>query len=286
MNDAIQSAARILQAAMQRHQPRHVYCLYSGGNDSATSTHLALRLLAPLRRRQALSVAFIDTGTGVPAVRRHVYEWCRKMRAPLRMIDHSQHRGKTYEEWVSENGMPGPTAHSYVYEHLKQRAIEQLRREAKETWTDRVLFVTGVYKGESERRARIYATAEDRRGAAVFVNPCLDWSASEMAAYRRRHDIPQNPVTDVLGKSGECLCGAFASGGELDRIRLVAPGRADWLEQVSAEAPGPWGYEDSGPPRNWTLEKHGQTSLWPLYERDPSTVDEGDPPRLCQGCKI
>jgi 3'-phosphoadenosine 5'-phosphosulfate sulfotransferase (PAPS reductase)/FAD synthetase len=250
-----QSALWNFAGALAEHDPRHVYCLFSGGDDSIVTTHL-IRQVYP-----AATVAHIDTGTGFPEVRRHVVETCRRYGWPLRIIGHEQHRGKTFEQWTKENGMPGPSGHSFVYEHLKQRAIEQLRREAKEGWWDRVLFVTGVYASESTRRAEIHSTVTHRKGATVMNNPCLHWDDMDFARYRRQMSLPRNPVSEVVGKSGECLCGAYSSKGELDRIRLVSPDVADWIEQVEEEAKGRWGYEDDGPTKTEKMEEAGQLSM-------------------------
>lgn len=256
LDKKVEEAREILMYARDEHEVKHWRLLFSGGNDSAVSTHLARRVLGP-----EASVVHIDTGTGFPCVRKHVLSTAKKFAWRLRIIGPGDHTGQRFSEWVKENGMPGPTGHSYVYVHLKQRAIEQIQREAKDGWHDRVAFVTGVYLAESNRRAQIHTGITDTKGCRVMVNPCLNWKPMHFHKYRKRHSIEQNPVTEVLGKSGECLCGAFAKKGELARIAIVNEDVAERLKEIEAEAKGPWGYEDAGPPKTWQLEKHGQQRL-------------------------
>ena len=49
---------------------------------------------------------------------------------------------------------------------------------------------------------------------------------ADLALWREAHDIPRNPVADVLHYSGECLCGANASDGEMEMIATFFPDAA------------------------------------------------------------
>ena len=88
--------------------------------------------------------------------------------------------------------------------------------------------------------------------------------------------------------SGECLCGAYAKEGELDRIRKYYPDVADRIEKIEDEviATGfPWGWEDQVPA--WWIKKKlhdkvGQCDLFDV-ERDEVLIEQGFQP-LCTTC--
>jgi len=66
----------------------------------------------------------------------------------------------------------------------------------------------------------------------------------------RLRRLQQNPVSEILGMSGECLCGAYAHKGELDLIKMVCPEthkRIIMLEKKVREAGHDWRWEDKPP---------------------------------------
>jgi len=248
-------AREILQSALDEHDPQHTYLLYSGGDDSIVSTHLSARFIPDA------TVAHIDTGIKFPKVTDHVRDTAARHGWALRIIKNDDHRGKSWEQWCMENGMPGGASHPYLYQQLKERALEQLTRESKERFYDRVLFVSGVFAGESKRRAELHDTEVDRVGARVHVSPLLDWTGHDIATYRRKYNLKQNPISKKYGHSGECLCGYAAGPGTLEQIRDINPEVADYIEQVEEKAPYRCGYEDDGPSDLERQEEAGQMTL-------------------------
>jgi len=248
-------ARQILQRALDKHDPRTTYLLYSGGDDSVVSTHLAARFVPDA------TVAHIDTGIKFPQVTEHVRDTADLYGWDLRIIGQDDHNGKSWEQWCMENGMPGGAAHPYLYQQLKERAIEQLTREGKAQYWDRVLFVSGVYAAESDRRAELHDEEIDRKGARVMASPLLHWSGNDIAAYRRRYGLNRNPVSKKYGHSGECLCGYAAGPGTLEQIRDISPDVADFIQQVEEKAPYRCGYEDDGPSTLERREEEGQMTL-------------------------
>jgi 3'-phosphoadenosine 5'-phosphosulfate sulfotransferase (PAPS reductase)/FAD synthetase len=84
----------------------------------------------------------------------------------------------------------------------------------------------------------------------IWVNPIYWWSVSDRDRYIAEHELPINPISELLGMSGECLCGAFAHPGEKELIRLVDPKtarRIDQLESDVLDCGFPWSWE-GGPP--------------------------------------
>jgi 3'-phosphoadenosine 5'-phosphosulfate sulfotransferase (PAPS reductase)/FAD synthetase len=136
-------------------------------------------------------------------------------------------------------GFPGPAMHGRAYIMLKERQIATLLRESKtgQSRRARVVFLSGVRRAESQRRATREPISRARRSSAVFANPLLNWSSSDMAVYRQAHRIPESDAAALLHRSGECNCGAFASA-EHERAMLKAlyPDFFASIEALEAEA--------------------------------------------------
>lgn len=133
----------------------------------------------------------------------------------------------------------------------------------------RVILATGIRHSESKRRMR-YGTREvNTRGSQVWCNPIYWWSAEQRDAYKAAHNLPRNPTSELLGMSGECLCGAFAYPGELAMVKLACPITHARIQRLQAEVAEayPWGWEGR-PPKGWRTVK-------PNIERRP----------LCVGCE-
>ncbi len=200
-----------------------MWCLFSGGNDSTVLAHRC--------RDHYDGLAFIDTGTAVPGVAEFIREYAHWLDKPLRVM----HASDAYRRMVLGGdvlrdgtvrtglGFPGPAMHGRAYGALKENQIRALLRESKtgHQRRSRVLFLTGLRRAESRRRANREPINRERRSSAVFANPLLNWSSAHMAAYRRAHRIPESDAAALLHRSGECNCGAFASA-EHERAMLKA----------------------------------------------------------------
>jgi 3'-phosphoadenosine 5'-phosphosulfate sulfotransferase (PAPS reductase)/FAD synthetase len=256
----IEDARRIFNAAYDTHKPTAVFILTSGGNDSVVPLHL----FASDDRVDA--TVHIDTGIRAPEVEPHVVAVAERFNIPLliyRASENTKADGtpdpQRYEDFVMKHGFPGPAQHTRMYNRLKQRAVERLVREHRGPRGTCVMLVTGVRKAESRRRMG-YVEEEQRLGGQLWVAPVANWDNSAMSLYRAHHEIPKNPVSEKLGMSGECLCGAFAKPGELDEIAKYYPEVAQRLRDLQARAGLPWGYGER-PDRQWREVEAGQGTL-------------------------
>jgi len=207
---------------------RAAWCiLYSGGNDST--------ILAHMMRHRADYAVHANTTIGIEATRQFVRDTCRVW--GLELIERTA--PQSYRDLVLERGFPGPAMHFKMYQRLKERALDQVRSElVTNSRRQRVLFIAGRRRAESKRRTNIPLWETD--GSAIWASPLAMWTKEDMGVYRaiaaRDGDpVPFNSVSDALGMSGECLCGAFAQDGELDRIRLWYPDTAAEIEQLEAD---------------------------------------------------
>lgn len=235
-----QSMEIIDKALAENGNVTHLFGLYSSGNDSACSTHLASQ--HPTFTRAVM----IDTTIAVKEAQEHGrkvaqdFQWrLKEYRAPV-----------TYRDIVLKHGFPGPGGHLFMYTRLKERCVQFLVRDHKAKWKDRIGLVTGVRLSESVRRMG-HVEPIHRKGGQLWIAPILHWDDDDKLAYMARYNIPRNPVTDKICMSGECLCGAFARKEELIEIDMHFPDAAQMIRDLEAEAAGvgvhcKWGMRPPG----------------------------------------
>lgn len=224
------------------------YCLFSGGNDSTVVAHRC--------KDDYEALIHIDTGTAVPGVRDFCEEFAAWLGKPLSILTNTP---DVYREIVFKlDGFPGAAQHNRCYNRLKERQVENLVRYAKLGQDDRrarVLLITGLRRAESARRSgRVEIT---RRGAQLWCNPLIDWTARDMWDYREMHmqGAPMSDVAALLHRSGECNCGAYAVPGEREELQALYP---EWFDATigalerEAESSGlaqcVWGARQDGSP--------------------------------------
>ncbi len=221
-----QSMAIIDQALSGEHgYVRHLFGLFSSGNDSACPTHLASTHPAFSR------AVMIDTTIGIKESQAHgravaeMFQWrLKEYRAPV-----------SYREIILKHGFPGPGGHLFMYTRLKERCVQFLVRDHKEQWKDRIGLITGVRLSESERRMG-HVVPVHRKGAQLWISPILHWDDNDKIEYMARYSLPRNPVTEKICMSGECLCGAFAKKEELFDIENAFPEMGRTIRDLEAEA--------------------------------------------------
>ena len=214
-------AFQVLDEAITKHEPSHVFALFSGGHDSLTSTAIAAS------HPRFTAAVHINTGIGIEETRDFVRATCERQRWPL-LEYHPD--GKSYRDLVIEKGMPGgPKAHNTMFYWLKQRQIRRLVAEHKTHRHDRIALVTGIRASESQRRMNgALAVPVRRDGAQLWVSPILDWTGIDCSRFITTRGLARNHVVDLLHRSGECLCGALARAAEIREIE-------SWFPRVAEE---------------------------------------------------
>lgn len=292
-------ALDVISQACDEHRCKKVFCLYSGGDDSAAALRVAVE------HPNFTAAVHCNTGIGVEATREHARQTCKELGVPLieyRADENVTSRGKpdpqVYEEMVLTYGFPGPTkfGHGKMYSRLKDRGIRRLLREHTDK-KENVVLASGCRADESTRRmghAEWIHRGEPglenglprlREPRRVWVNHLLDWTKTDTLALQAHHGMRRNPASALIGMSGECLCGAFATPGELDRLeshdltRPVALRIRD-LERKVLRAGFPWGWHERVPA--WWLKLDGeQQDAWRLENATPENVGP-----MCQGCEV
>jgi 3'-phosphoadenosine 5'-phosphosulfate sulfotransferase (PAPS reductase)/FAD synthetase len=203
----------IIRSAWEEYGARIVRrtAMLSGGDDSSTLAHwLAWHGFID-------ELVFLDTGTGLEGTRKFVRQFADHLGLPLEVWYAPPGAYETMIVTITA-GFPGPAAHSYAYQRLKERPLEDYVRYRKRGWDRRskVLLFSGIRKAESQKRMKIAEHPVESVGGRLWVAPFLYWTRADLLSWREQHDIPQNDVASLLHYSGECLCGAHASKGELD----------------------------------------------------------------------
>lgn len=225
----IEDAERILKEAVDTHLgDKHklvANCvLFSGGNDSSTLADLMVRLGV------ATHAVHANTTIGIEATRQFVRDRCAALGLPL--LEKTPE--KSYRDHVLAHGFPGPGQHFKMYQQLKERGLRMARRELVSNGRkQRVLFIAGRRKAESTRRNSI--PEHERVDSVIWASPLANWTKADLEEYREHFAVPRNTVADELGMSGECLCGAFAEVGELERIGHLHPEVAAEIQDLEVE---------------------------------------------------
>lgn len=226
----LDDALDLLAAVVEREDPTNIYGCFSGGHDSLVATHVA-------SRHPRFSGAFhANTGIGIAQTREFVRKTCSEQDWELE--EYHPEPGETYDDLVLDMGFPrGPKSHNTMMFYLKKKQIQRLVREKKEGWYDRVGLVTGIRRQESNRRMNAdMAVSMSRHGAQLWINPILNWTATDCTQYIEWAGLDRNPVVDHLHRSGECLCGAFADPTEIWEIEALYPEAAKRIHDLEEKA--------------------------------------------------
>jgi 3'-phosphoadenosine 5'-phosphosulfate sulfotransferase (PAPS reductase)/FAD synthetase len=230
--------------------------LFSGGHDSLSACFAASQ-----HSRFCGEVHHINTGIGAKATRAFVEETCKELGWTLRIYTSNF----SYEKFVRRLGFPGPGAHQWVYNKIKDRCISAMCKGRGP-----VALITGCRQQESTRRMGHTAsvkigetskkTGKTQRKNRIWTAPCFDWSIAEQRAFMTEHMLPRNPVKDsILGMSGECFCGAFARPWELEMIRMVVPDVAAEIDRLSVIA------KECGTPCEWGKRRKDEKGVVTVY---------------------
>jgi 3'-phosphoadenosine 5'-phosphosulfate sulfotransferase (PAPS reductase)/FAD synthetase len=226
-----------LDRAIEKFRPIRSFVMFSGGKDSL-STALVLEDHPAFE-----GVCFIDTGIGVRDTLQFVRETAHERGWPLYVVKPPY---GTYRALVLKYGFPGPGAHRYPYIQLKEKPIRKFCVGLKSTPQARenVLLITGVRRQESMRRMGT-VKPWTKEGSRVWVAPILGWTGQDVRGYLDHRGVKENPVSAVLGFSGECLCGAFAKTLDRDTLKMFYPEAEAEIAGLEAEA------QAAGVPCRW-----------------------------------
>lgn len=214
--------------------------LFSGGDDSTVLAHLL--------RERVTHYAHANTQVGAEPTRQFVRDTCASWGIPLL---EQKPPGWGYEDLVLRNcpskapwakydyiwpgGFPGSQGHSVFFGHLKDRALQLIKRRFNDRPRDqRIVYLNGRRMEESQKRARfgrkLGSQPWQMEGSEIRVSPILRWTKLDLNEYRRRFpDLPRNEIAALVHQSLECACGCNAHEGEMGEIETWVPDLAEYL---------------------------------------------------------
>ncbi len=275
MERKIAQAVERINNAIQEFEPIAVYGLFSGGHDSFSSCFVASQA------SRFDGIVHINTGIGIEATREYVRNTCEERRWKLleyKAVENTGPKGNldpmVYADLVRKWGFPGPHGHGMMYQRLKLRALLRLARDTGASCRGKVkkrmLLVSGCRSQESQRRM---GNTEEIQvdGRQIWCAAIHDWNKLDTGDLLAYANQPRSEVVDLIHKSGECLCGAFAKSGELEELKLwpITRPAYDYIIQLQAEVQKmhPWGWGQRPP------------------KKSPKTPGTDKPLPLCWSCE-
>lgn len=284
----METPREILDRAIEKHSPSHVFVLVSGGGDSSLTANITFRYLDLIRYPGPRSVISLNTLLFADGWDEFLVDYVRTAgwdHDPKKLFYTNPDPG-FYEQWVMRFGFPYTRrTHQTMQNRLKLRGVEQLVREHKTHYYDRIMLVTGFRKLESHNRMASNHPIQ-RNGAQLWVNPIFYYSDADTHRELSYLDLPENPYKQRWGVSGDCGCGAYARSGELEKVEKAFPCLGKRLKslQDKVKAGHGWGWDEQPSIETKVLLnakaqakkkiKEGQTVLGAEYFSP-----------LCAGCK-
>lgn len=262
MTDLLKQSQEIVAEAIAQHQPEAHILMFSGGGDS----------MACYQACKALGVRIdyllhVNTRTGIPQTTEFVRQFAES--EGLKYIEADA--GTAYEDYVRRKGFFGVgtggrySAHTMAYHVLKKQrfrsAIAKLGRGIK------VLLLNGARASESDNRALGIASSPIRTTSGepnrCWVNVINHWEKTDCKTFCGECKAPKNPVSELLCRSGECMCGTTQGQKAREEAAYWFPEWGQWLDNLEAEVMQkfPWGW---GQPvsQYWQREQKGQMKLF------------------------
>lgn len=226
-------SAAIIKQAIDKYRPTHIVSMVSGGKDSACSHAVAVEL--------GLDIDLIihgKTRCGIPETSQFVEREYSDVGPDFAIAD----AGSAYEDYVMRKGFfgKGVGAHGFAYRVLKatpfrkviSRCIRQRRRNV------RVLLLNGARRQESVNRAKHLSVFREDPAARgnIWTSLIHHWSARDRNEYLASRKVPINEVSQILCRSGECMCGTMQSHEQRQEAAIFYPQWGAWLDALEAEA--------------------------------------------------
>lgn len=243
MIDLLMHSKEIYDKALHNFKPKAVVLMFSGGDDSLTTYHVAKEL--------GIKFDFVihgNTRTGISETTDFARKKVEQMGDKYLEAD----AGSSYINYVLRKGFfgVGEKAHTYSYHVLKiahfRKLVSKHLRQRQRNFP--VLFINGARRLESENRKKTMVSPYNPDPAQknnIWVNLINEWDKPDCKDYLEGNSIERNSVSINLCRSGECMCGTMQSKGDRQEASYFYPewGKGlDALEKVVKEKHGfGWG---------------------------------------------
>jgi 3'-phosphoadenosine 5'-phosphosulfate sulfotransferase (PAPS reductase)/FAD synthetase len=255
----LKQSFEIYNQAIKEYQPYATVLMFSGGDDSLTAYHVARALEIPID-----FIIHVNTRTGIP----ETTEFVRRFVADSGILYLEGDAGTAYEDYVMRKGFfgLGQKSHSCAYHILKadvwRNQISHHIRNGKRGRN--VLMLNGARWQESKNREQNIKDKPIRREKKgrpnIWVNLIHDWSKLDCVNFLADCKTRRNPVTELLHRSGECLCGTMQNQETRREAAFWFPHWGKWLDDLEnrvIECGFCWRWGESQP--DWiTARQNGQ----------------------------
>jgi|SRR5688572_9394075 len=267
MNEKLLYSKEIFDRAVTDFNPQAIVMMFSGGDDSLTTYHIAKEL--------GIKFDFVihgNTRTGIEETTAFARKEADRMGDKYLEAD----AGASYEKYVMRKGFfgVGLGAHAFTYHILKQdhfeRVVSHNIRQRRRGF--KIMFINGGRRQESANRLITMASPykiTKRRPNDMWVNLINEFTKEDCKDYLIGNSIKRNQVSINLCRSGECMCGTMQSNGDRAEAGYFYPKWAKRLNELEKRAIEKHGF-------GWGETKPKQKNIIQLDMFQP----------MCAGCKI
>lgn len=234
----IEMSREIIIRAIAQYNPYAIVVMFSGGDDSLTAYHLARYLGIP-------TTHFLHGVTNTGIIETTDFARMTGEQSGLRYIE--ANAGNAFDDYVLRKGFfgIGHMAHESAYhvlksEHFKKTLSKHIRQGVRGR---KIILLTGARKEESDNRKMMLAQTIKADGPNIWVSALSDWTKLDCLEFLDGHK--RNPVTEILHRSGECLCGTMQSLETRREVSFWYPywgKKIDSLEKEACKRGFCWGW--------------------------------------------
>jgi 3'-phosphoadenosine 5'-phosphosulfate sulfotransferase (PAPS reductase)/FAD synthetase len=262
MNKLLLRSKEIFTQAEMDFKPYSVCLAISGGDDSLTAMEVCKALNIKLD-----FIIHINTRTGIKETANYVRNCATCSSCKYLEGD----AGNKYENYVLRKGFfgRGRRAHTFAYHLLKQDQIRSvISKHIRQRKRNRpVLLLNGARKQESENRkhnlVEVYNHDKSQMNN-IWINIIHEWSKIECMNFLEDQRVRRNPVSEILHRSGECMCGTMQSKEARQEASFWFPEWGEWidtLEKRVLEKGFYWKWGDNIP-KSFSQKKKGQLDMF------------------------
>jgi len=268
--DFLSEPQRILTSAIKEWQPVALVSLFSGGYDSMIATHILHRLDT---HGLDIDVWAIDTQLAADGWHSYVRSVANGLGWNFQIYDNKKGFGQ-FVQSVTQKGCPRTKKmHTFVFQKLKERGFDAILMMNKTKRSDKVLFVSGMRRAESDDRKNADEVSRIGKSNKIFTAPIVHWTNEECDWYRIENNLPDNPFYDTVKGSGDCQCnwGNFITMRMLQKHSpKLASGNVSLIDKISRNLHG----------YGWDGAIEGQTEMFKNFDGEATLTS----PFLCAGC--
>jgi 3'-phosphoadenosine 5'-phosphosulfate sulfotransferase (PAPS reductase)/FAD synthetase len=161
-------------------------------------------------------VVHVDTTISLPGVKEYVLKMCKRYKWHYRIVKPKS----DFFSLAKNRGMPTRRGRWCCFQLKIAPLIEYTMKMERPR-----IQITGMRAHESTRRSMSVSNGEISQlmwreiGEHYLYSPIFDWRKEDINKYVEQNNLPLNPIYDVIGRSGECMCGVYQTLKEIKAIR-------------------------------------------------------------------